>query len=59
MAYDMDVNIPPVLEGVHITKIVRANELDFPRNDGFDSRVIGELYNAVTEICNENDDLNP
>lgn len=26
----MDVNFPSVLEGVHITKIVRANELDFP-----------------------------
>lgn len=58
MVYDMDVNIPPVLEGVHITKIVRVKGLDFPRSDDFDTRVIGEQYNAVTKICNENDDLN-
>jgi hypothetical protein len=40
-------------------KIVHTKELDFPRNNDFDSHSIGELYNAVTKICNETDDPNP
>jgi hypothetical protein len=58
-AYEMEIKTPFILKKVQIMKIVHTKELDFPRNDDFDSHAIGEVYNAVTKISNETDDPNP
>lgn len=47
-----NIRTPRAVGGVHITSVAHVNEMDF-LNDGFDSYVIGEGFNAVTKMCDD------
>lgn len=47
-----NMRMPTSCGGIHLTSVAHANETDF-LNDGFDSYVIGEGFNAVTKMCDD------
>lgn len=49
----LELDVPVVVGGIHITSLVYANEMDFLKTDGFDAYCTGEGYNAVLQMCDD------